>query len=206
MNLTFYESIDRIPLGIAVALEFVGPMAVALHGSRTRLDLVWIGLAVVGIVALTHGGGHPLNALGVVLALAAGVLWGVYILVNARLGQAFDGASGVTMSMCVGALVMIPAGTISGGGHLLEPQILAQAAAVGVLSSAIPYTFENEALRRIAAPVFGVLMSLEPAIAALAGFIVLDQHLGPRALLGILLVVTASIGASRRARESPIEV
>jgi inner membrane transporter RhtA len=208
MNLRFYESIDRIPLGISVTLEFVGPLTVALVGSRSRLDLLWVGLAAVGIVALARGGGgHGLNGLGVALALIAGGLWGTYIIVNARLGKAFAGASGLSISMCVAALVMIPVGLgINGGSHLLEPQYLFQGAAVGVLSSAIPYAFEMEALRRIAPSVFGVLMSLEPAVAALAGLAVLGQQLAAREIVGMALVTAASIGAARRARESPVEV
>jgi inner membrane transporter RhtA len=206
MNLSFYEAIDRIPLGIAVAIEFVGPLAVAVGGSRRRLDLVWALLAAVGILALTRGGTHGLDGLGIALALVAGCLWGTYILLNARLGRAFPGSTGLTLSMCVGALALLPAGIADAGGHLLEPGSLALGAVVGVLSSAIPYTFEVEALRRIAAPTFGVLMSIEPAMAALAGFIVLGQGLGLRALLGIALVTVASVGASGSAASAPIEV
>jgi inner membrane transporter RhtA len=196
MNLSFYEAIDRIPLGIAVAIEFIGPLAVAVGGSRRAVDLLWAVLAAAGILALTRGGVHGLDGLGVALALAAGCLWGAYILVNARLGRAFEGSTGLTLAMCVGTIAMLPAGIASGGGHLLEPGSLALGAAVGVLSSAIPYTFEVESLRRIAVPTFGVLMSIEPAMAALAGFLVLGQSLGLRALLGIALVTIASIGAS----------
>jgi inner membrane transporter RhtA len=204
MNLTFYEALSRIPLGIAVAIEFVGPLAVALGGSRRLLDLLWVALAVVGIVALTRGGGHGLDGLGIAFALIAGCLWGAYILLNARLGKAFEGSSGLALAMLPAALLALPFGIASAGTHLLEPSSLALGAAVGVLSSAIPYSFEVEALRRIAAPVFGVLMSLEPAMAALAGFLVLGQQLGVRALLGIALVIAASLGASRSASEAPI--
>jgi inner membrane transporter RhtA len=197
MNLSFYEALDRIPLGIAVALEFVGPLGVALAGSRRRLDLVWVALAVVGIVALTREGVNGLNGLGVALALTAGCLWGAYILLNARIGQAFEGGTGLALAMAAGAVLAMPAGIADGGSNLLEPSALALGCLVGILSSAIPYTFELEALRRIAPPVFGVLMSLEPAAAALAGFIVLGQTLSARALFGIALVTAASIGAAR---------
>jgi inner membrane transporter RhtA len=203
MNLSFYEAVDRIPLGIAVAIEFVGPLAVAVAGSRRRVDRIWVALAVAGIIALTRGGVHGLNDLGIALALAAGCLWGTYILLNARLGRAFEGSTGLTLAMCVAALAALPAG-IAGGGSLLEPASLALGSAVGILSSVIPYSFELEALRRIAPPTFGVLMSLEPGIAALAGFLVLGQKLGARALLGIALVVVASVGASRSTAEVPI--
>jgi inner membrane transporter RhtA len=206
MNLSFYEAIDRIPLGIAVAVEFVGPLALAVAGSRRRLDLLWVVLAGVGILALTRGGVHGLDGLGLAYALAAGCLWAAYILLNARLGRAFEGSTGLTLAMCIGAVAVLPVGIAAAGSHLLEPASLALGAAVGILSSAIPYSFELEALRRIAAPTFGVLMSLEPAVAALAGLLVLGQELGARALLGIALVVVASVGASRATSEPPIAV
>jgi inner membrane transporter RhtA len=204
MNLTFYHAIQRIPLGIAVTIEFIGPLAVAVAGSRQRVDLVWVGLAAAGILALMHGDAHGLDTLGVVLALLAGCMWGTYILVNARVGRAFEGGTGLALAMCVATILALPAGVIEGGAHLIQPRSLALGAAVGILSSAIPYSFEMEALRRMATSVFGVLMSLEPAMAALAGFIVLGQGLSGRELAGIALVVVASVGASRRAREAPI--
>ena len=206
MNLSFYEALHRIPLGIAVTIEFVGPLAVAVGGSRRPLDLVWVALAAGGIVALTHGASHGLNTLGVVFALVAGTCWAAYILVNARVGRAFERGTGLALAMCVGSVAALPAGVIQGGGHLLEPRSLALGAAVAMLSSAIPYSLELEALRRIATSVFGVLMSLEPAMAALAGFLVLGQSLTARALGGIALVVLASLGASRRTREPTVAV
>ncbi|MDQ6822841.1 MAG: EamA family transporter [Actinomycetota bacterium] len=206
MNLSFYEAIHRIPLGIAVSIEFIGPLGVAVAGSRRKLDFLWVALAAVGILALSKGNGHSLDALGVVFALIAGCLWATYILVNARVGQTFPGGTGLALALCVASVAVLPAGIAAGGSHLLEPRSLELGAAVGMLSSAIPYTFELEALRRIAASVFGVLMSIEPAIAALAGFIVLGQGLGTRALLGIALVVAASVGASQRAGRPPVAV
>jgi len=206
MNVTFYHAIHRIPLGIGVTIEFVGPLAVAVAGSRRRIDLLWVALAGAGILALTRGGAHGLDALGVVLALVAGGFWGAYILLNARVGQAFERGTGLALAMCVASLVALPVGLVEGGTHLLEPRSLVLGAAVGMLSSAIPYSFEIEALRRIAAPVFGVLMSLEPGMAAIAGLIVLGQGLGSRAIVGIALVVVASIGASRQARAAPVAV
>jgi inner membrane transporter RhtA len=206
MNLSFYEALARIPLGIAVTIEFVGPLAVAIAGSRRPLDLLWVGLAAGGIAALTQGGAHGLNGLGVALALVAGGLWGAYILVNARLGRAFTGGTGLALAMCVGSVAVLPFGIVDGGAHLLEVHVLVLGAVVGILSSAIPYSFEVEALRRIAPSVFGVLMSLEPAMAALAGLIVLGQGLSGRAVVGIALVVTASAGASRRGARAPTPV
>lgn len=206
MNLTFYSAIDRIPLGIAVTIEFIGPLVVAVAGSRRRLDLVWVGLAVAGIVALTRGGTHSLNTLGVVLALVAGALWGTYIHLNARVGRAFERGTGLALAMSVACVVALPVGVVQGGFALLAPRVLVIGAAVGILSSAIPYSFEMEALRRMTTGVFGVLMSLEPGVAALAGLVFLGQALGGRELVGIALVVAASIGASLKAREAPIAV
>jgi inner membrane transporter RhtA len=206
MNFTFYSAIHRIPLGIAVTFEFVGPLTIAIAGSRRPLDLIWVALAAAGIVALTRGGVQHLDGLGVALALLAGCLWAAYILLNARLGRAFEGGTGLSLAMCVATVVMIPLGIAQGGSNLLEPRSLVLGAAVGLLSSAIPYSFENEALRRIDPGVFGVLMSIEPAMAALAGFIVLGQGLVARELVGIALVVVASVGAARRTREAPIAV
>lgn len=206
MNFSFYSALHRIPLGIAVTIEFVGPLMVAIAGSRRPLDLVWVALAAGGILALTEGGVHHLNGVGVVLALLAGALWAAYILLNARVGRTFAGATGLSLAMCVASLVMTPVGIAAGGSHLLEPRSLLLGAAVGLLSSAIPYSFENEALRRIDPAVFGVLMSIEPAVAALAGLLLLGQGLSARAVLGIALVVIASVGAARRTREAPIAV
>jgi len=206
MNLSFYHAIRRIPLGVAVTLEFVGPLAVAIGGSRRRLDLLWVALAAGGILALARGQAHGLDALGAALALVAGCLWGAYILVNARVGRAFEGASGLALALAVGFVALLPVGILEGGAHLIEPRSLELGAAVGLLSSAIPYSFELEALRRIAPAVFGVLMSLEPAMAAVAGLVVLGQGLAARQVLGIGLVVCASVGASRRSREAPVAV
>jgi inner membrane transporter RhtA len=206
MNLTFYHALARIPLGIAVTIEFIGPLAVAIGGSRRRVDLVWAALAALGILALARGGGHGLNAGGVALAAVAGCLWGAYILVNARLGRAFAHGDGLALAMCVALLVSLPDGIAEASGRVLEPHVLALGAAVGVLSSVIPYSFELEALRRIAVGTFGVLMSLEPAMAALAGWLVLGQSLTARALAGIALVVVASTGASLHAHRAAAEV
>ena len=199
MNLSFYEALHRIPLGIAVAIEFVGPLSVALIGSRRAIDVLWAALAALGIVALTRGDVHAIDGVGVALALLAGALWGTYIILNARVGRTFSDSTGLTLAMCAGALALLPVGIASAGVRLLEPGSLLPGIAVGVLSSVIPYSFELEALRRIRTSVFGVLMSLEPAVAALAGFIVLGQGMTARMVGGIALVSIASVGASRRA-------
>ena len=205
MNLSFYESIHRIPLGTAVTLEFAGPLAVAVAGSRRRLDLVWVALAVVGILALARGTSHGLDGLGVALALFAGCLWGCYILLNGRVGRVFERGTGVALSMCVASAALLPVGIAAAGSELLHPVPLAIGAAVGLLSSAIPYSFEQEALRRIASSLFGVLMSLEPAVAAVAGLIVLGQGLSARDVMGITLVVAASAGASLHSSRAAVD-
>jgi inner membrane transporter RhtA len=200
MNLSFYESLHRIPLGIAVSLEFVGPLGVAVGGSRQKVDVIWVALAAGGIVALTHGGAGNLSGLGIFFALLAGAFWGGYILISARVGRRFSGGTGVALAMCIGSVIALPFGIAAGGTRLLTLHSLALGAAVGLLSSAIPYSFELEALRRIAAHVFGVLMSIEPAVAALAGLIVLGQGLSARSVLGMALVVAASIGVTWHSR------
>ena len=202
MNATFYASLDRIPLGIAVTFEFVGPLGVAVAGSRKALDLVWVALAAAGILLLSgfdNGGG--LDGLGVALALIAGGFWAAYIVLAERTGQVFPGGSGLALAMVVGTALLLPVGIADAGDALLQPELLALGAAVALLSSAIPYSLELEALRRMPKRVFGVLMSLEPAMAALAGFVVLGQDLGARELTAIGLVVAASVGVSLGARE-----
>jgi inner membrane transporter RhtA len=209
MNLSFYEALRRIPLGIAVTIEFIGPLAVAVFGSRRARDLVWVALAAAGIVDLTHGGGthgHGLDGLGIGLAALAGSLWGCYIIVNARVGRAFERGTGLALAMCVSAVITLPFGVAEAGTALLQPHALLLGCGVGMLSSAIPYSFELEALRRIRPSVFGVLMSLEPGMAALAGALVLGQSLGLQAAAGIALVVVASVGASRQATAAPVAV
>jgi inner membrane transporter RhtA len=203
MNLCFFQALDRIPLGIAVTLEFVGPLAVALIGSRRSSDFVWVAMAASGIALLAPGIGGGLDAVGVLFALAAGALWGVYILLGARVGKAFSGPTGLVLAMAVGAFVALPLGIVSAGSSLLEPALLAAGLGVAVLSSAIPWSLELEALRRLPTHVFSVLMSLEPAIGALVGFVVLGERLGIRAVTAIALVVIASAGAARGARTAP---
>jgi inner membrane transporter RhtA len=203
MNLAFYSSLDRIPLGAAVTFEFVGPLGVAVAGSRRPLDLVWVALAAAGILLLSDLGTGGLDGLGIALALLAGALWAAYILLSARIGQRYDGADGLALAMVVGAAALVPVGVAEGGGELLVPWILAAGLAVAVLSSALPYALEMEALRRMPTGVFGVLMSLEPGMAALAGYVLLGEDLVAREIVAIMLVVAASAGASRSAAIAP---
>jgi inner membrane transporter RhtA len=194
MNLCIYEAMDRIPLGIAVTIEFWGPLAVAVIGSRRPLDLLWVALAATGIVLLADPGG-TLDKTGVAFAFVAGALWAVYIGLSARVGRVFPGGSGLAIAMVFGALVTLPVGLDS---DLLAPEVLAVGAVVAIASSVLPYSFELEALRHIPTRVFGVLMSLEPAVAALAGLVVLGQALGGVEWLAVGLVVVASAGATAR--------
>ncbi|HET7509726.1 MAG TPA: EamA family transporter [Solirubrobacterales bacterium] len=200
VNFFFYAALERLPLGITVTLEFVGPLGVALFGSRRRRDLIWALLAAAGIVLLSGGTeGQGVDALGVALALIAGAFWAAYILQSARVGALEPGVRGATMAALISTLMIAPFGIAQGGAELLVPSHLLIGAAVGVLSTAIPYSFEMEALRRLPQAVFGVLMSLEPAVAAAIGFIALSQDLSARELVAIAFVVIASAGALRSA-------
>ena len=196
MNAAFYAAIARIPLGIAVTLEFVGPLGIAVAASRSRRDLLWAGLAISGVALLAPIGNANIDPLGVGLALLAGGGWAAYILLNVRIGRAFTGGAGLALSMSVAALVLIPLGVGSGRGMLLNPKVLLVGVGVAVLSTIIPFSLELEALRRLPARVFGVLMSLEPAVAALIGFVVLRETIGLRALVALILIIVASGGVS----------
>jgi inner membrane transporter RhtA len=193
MNFCFYEALDRIPLGIAVTLEFVGPLTVALIGSRRGLDLAWVGAAAAGVVLLAGPSGSA-EAAGVGFALLAGAFWAGYIVLSARIGRVFPGGRGLALAMGFAAILMVLPGSLAAGGDLIDPGAAAVGAAAGVLSSVIPYSLELEALRRLAVGTFGVLMSLEPAVAALIGLVALDQGLAAIEVIGIGLVVIASAG------------
>ncbi len=196
MNGAFYAAIARIPLGIAVTLEFVGPLTVSVFASRKRRDFLWAAFAAVGVVLLAPIGHSTLDPIGVGLALLAGACWGAYILLNVRVGRTFVGGTGLALSMAVAALVLLPIGIWSGGAALLNPKILLLGIGVAILSTVIPFTLELEALRRLPARVFGVLMSLEPAMATLVGFVVLREVVSVRALMALTLIVLASGGVS----------
>jgi inner membrane transporter RhtA len=200
MNASFYAAIDRIPLGVAVTIEFIGPLSVAILGSRRRRDIVWGLLAAVGVVLLSEGAeGGSIDALGVALALAAGACWGLYIVLSARVGGHGPGLGGLAIAVAISAVLVLPYGVADGGGDLFSVSVLAIGLAAGLLSSAIPYVFELEALRRLANAVFGVMMSLEPAVAAAVGFFALGQGLAAIQVAAVAMVVAASIGALRSA-------
>jgi inner membrane transporter RhtA len=198
MNVFFYAALDHISLGAAVTLEFIGPLGVAILGSRRRLDLLWALLAAAGIVLLSDGlGPDGLFSIGAVFALVAGFSWGAYILLNARVGAALPGRGALAVAVSIAAVLTAPIGIAEGGSELLAPAVLAVGLAVGIISSVIPYSLELEALRRLPHAVFGVLMSLEPAVAALIGFIALSQGMEAVEVVAIALVVGASAGALR---------
>lgn len=197
MNFIFYHAINRIPLGVAVTIEFVGPLGVAVAGSRRWLDLAWVILAGAGVVLLSPWTGAALDPLGLGLALAAGSLWAMYILITPHVGRRFTGGNGLALAMSVAALIVLPFGIASAGTALLRPVLLLAGLGTALLSSVIPYSLEMEALRKLPTRLFGILMSLEPAIAGLVGWIVLRENLSIRALIAMGLVIAASIGATR---------
>ena len=199
VNSLFYAAIDRVPLGVAVTVEFLGPLTVAVAGSRRRIDFLWIALAAGGVALL----GSPtvdVDRVGLALALAAGVFWAMYIVIGKRLGATWPLGEGLALSMAIAAVLVAPPGLVSGGVDIFTARILVLGLAVAVLASVIPYVLELALLRRLKTSTFGILMSLGPAVAALAGAILLSQRLGAFELLAITCVVVASIGANRDAR------
>jgi inner membrane transporter RhtA len=206
MNCLFYLSLARIPLGVAVTFEFLGPLGVAVAGSRRILDVLWVLLAAIGVALLTSGGGH-LDIVGVLFALSAGACWAGYIVLSQRVGRVFEGMTGLAIALVVGAVVMAPYGIVAGGSNLVRPTVLGKGAAIAVLSSAIPYSLELAALRRLKASVFGVLMSMEPAMAAVSGLLFLHQHLRWHEWLALGAVMVASVGVTAQSQVvEPAEV
>ena len=202
MNYSIYQSFARIPLGIAVTVEFLGPLAVAVASSRRLIDLLWVGLAGAGVALLAGAGapagtGHHVGLVGLGFALLAAAAWAAYIILSRATGRRFPGASGLTIAMLIAAIIVIPVGVAAGRGALLHPGILAAGLVVGLLSSIIPYTLELEALRRVPARVFGIWMSLEPAVAALVGLIMLGEALAVTEWAAIVCVMVACAGAAR---------
>lgn len=206
MNLLFYQAISRIPLGAAVTLEVLGPLVLSVAASRGVARWLWAALALTGVVLLGRGGLGGLNPAGAAFALGAGALWAAYIPLSARTGARFARVEGLALAMAVGALLSLPLGLIGAGTTLFHPVVLALGASVALLSSVLPYTLELLSLRRLRAATFAVLTSLMPAVAALAGCLVLGQPITFTEALAITLVVAASIGAVRGHAASPESV
>ncbi len=204
MNLLFYKSLETVPLGIAVALEFTGPLAVALLGSRHLRDVAWVVLAVVGLVLLVpEQGMRPLDPLGAAYALGAGACWAMYIVSGQKAGHE-HGPQTVAIGSCIAAALAVPFGVAHAGAALLAPALLPVALAVALLSTAIPYSLEMVALTKMPARTFGILMSLEPAIAALCGLLFLHERLSLLQWLAIAAIIVASAGAAMTSR-APVE-
>jgi inner membrane transporter RhtA len=196
MNFAIYQAFARIPLGIAVTIEFLGPLLVAVAGARRRANLAWVALAAAGVLLLARGSSGHLNLTGVAFAVLSAAGWAGYILLSKATGQRFAGSSGLVIAMCVAATLVTAPGVVAGGRAMFRPSALAVGAAVGLLSSVIPYWLELEALRRVPARLFGVWMSLQPAVAALIGLVLLGQRLSLPEWAGIGCVVVASGGAA----------
>jgi len=205
MNLCFYEAISRIPLGAAVTIEFSGPLAVAVVGSRRWVDGLWAGMAGTGVALLATAGGGRLAPGGIGLAALAGAFWIAYILLSKQTGRRFDTRRGLAIAMVTGALVLLPGGLVSGGGRLFSPYVLGLGALVALLSSVVPYTLELIVLRRVTPRAFGVMLSLDPGVAALAGLVVLGQQPGARELAAMGLVIAANLGNSLSGRMGVVE-
>src|SRR4029079_7405495 len=196
MNWAFYESFARIPLGAAVTIEFVGPLSLAASGTRRPRDLVWVGLAALGII-LFGVGPTRVDAFGFGLALLAGGCWALYVVSPAATGRRWAGVEGLAVASTIAALAIAPVAVAVAGERLLEPRLLLLGTLVGLLSSVVPYSLEMAALRTLPPRVFGILMSLEPAIAALVAAILLREVLTPLQLLAMACVTAASVGATR---------
>jgi len=202
MNGCFYQALARLPQGVAVTIEFLGPLSVAVATSRRRLDLVWVFMAAAGVVMFTGTtDAHGAELTGLLFALGAAASWSGYILAVPRVGKLWPGYDGLAGSLVVSALLLAPLGARHAVGSLGSPRILGLAVAVGVFSTALPYMLEFSALRRMPARVYGVLTSLEPVAAAAVGLLVLGQHLRPIELLAGLLIVGASVGVTQTGRE-----
>jgi inner membrane transporter RhtA len=208
MNFAIYQSFARIPLGVAVTIEFLGPLGVAVAASRRIVDLAWVVLAAIGVLLLTHNSGQSghIALAGVAYGLLAAACWAAYIFLSAATGRRFPGSSGLTIAMVVAAVAIAPIGVAAGGAALLRPDVIVIGAGIGLLSSVIPYSLELEALRRMPPRVFGILMSLEPAVAALVGLVLLGQVLSATEWLAIACVIVACIGATRGASAGRLEV
>lgn len=205
MNGLFYQALERIPLGATVTIEVLGPLILSVVMSRRASSWLWAILAFAGVALLGGGSFGHLDPVGVIFAFGAAAAWAGYILLSARTGQRFAGLDGLAIALCIGAVIMVPLGIRSAGPALFTPTILLLGAAVALLSSTIPYALELIALRRLPSATFSILMSLTPAFATAAGFLILGQRLSWVAFIAIALVIAASIGAVRSARSQPAQ-
>jgi len=205
MNLSFYLALERIPLGLAVTLEFMGPLSLAVFGSRRVLDFVWVVLAAMGIalIAPWRGGVGALDPVGVLLALFAGACWAAYIVLGGRVSRVFPGGQSVATGMLIAAVTVLPFALSQGLAARVTPPLFVASLAVALLSSAVPYTLEMMALRVLSSRTFGILMSLEPAVAALAGLVFLREQLTATQWLALVFVSAASAGAVLTSRRMP---
>lgn len=197
MNACFYAAIDRIPLGITIALEFTGPLGLAILKSQRWLDGLWALLAAIGIVLLTPLSGASINGWGVILALLAGIFWALYILLSAKVGQKLAGIEGLAWALAVSTAILLPIGIVQTGSALLNPKLLLMGAGVAVLSTTLPYSFEMMALRSLPIKVFGIMLSIEPMVGVIAGFLILQETLSVRSLIACTLVCIAAAGSAK---------
>ena len=201
MNLIFYLSLRDVPLGTAVTVEFLGPLLLAVVQTRRAIDLLWAGLAAAGVVLLGLDGGGSASVSGLILAFVAGLFWAAYIVLSARLGSLVPGTGGLAVSLAVAAVLVLPFGGGGATAVLDHPSLLIGATAVALLSSVLSYGLEINALRRIPTRVFGILMSLEPAAAAVAGLLILHQRLGAGEVVALILITLASAGVTLARRD-----
>ncbi|WP_316831015.1 DMT family transporter [Pedobacter aquatilis] len=206
MNMIFYMAIERIPLGLGVTLEFIGPLVLALFGSKKALDVIWVVLAAAGIALIAPWSSKGIDLIGVLLALLAGVFWATYIVIGGRISKIMDGGKAVTIGMLFASAVIIPFALASGILDNMKPGFLLSGLGLALLSSAIPFTLEMNALRKMPAKTFSILMSLEPAAAALSGLIFLHEYLTVYEWMAVALVIIASAGATitRKKQETAV--
>ncbi len=201
----FYAAIERIPLGIATTVEFLGPLGVAFLGSHRRIDLLWIFLAVGGVALLNPLSPTSVNLdlVGMGLALLAAFSWGSYIILAGLVGQVFPGGSGLALGMGIASLLLLPGGIASGGMALLNPSVLLLGVLVAFLNTVLPYSLEFAMLKQVPPRIFGILISVEPAIAAIVGFLILGEQLSFKTLIAIVMVISAAMGVTWFGRQNP---
>jgi inner membrane transporter RhtA len=196
MNLIFYLAIERIPIGLAVTLEFIGPLLVAVLGSKRWIDFFWVLLAAAGIVLIAPWTNNGIDTLGVLFALLAGAFWAAYIVLGGKISKIMKGGDAVAIGMLFGSALIVPFGILGNGLSNLTPQFLGLGVALALLSSAIPFTLEMKALGQLPARTFSILMSLEPAAASICAFLFLQEYLSSNEILAVIFVVIASAGST----------